>query len=411
MLKYRVKPETTPNKDYKTQIKEILSISSLAYLLSPIRSKRFCIKIIWTVFLTACFFASIFYVALNILDYLQYDTTTSIYEINESESEFPTVSICSISDRNLSIKIIFLRFQNVILTEENQNHIESFTDSEYGTCFRFNSGQNMLNESIPIKKAKKSGLNGGLWINFFLNSSLINDDILIIHIHNYTQMPATIYQKGHFIQRESKNYFIIKRIYDQKLELPYNNCYKNVSKSDFNQTIISYFKEKNRAYTQKECLFLCENLKFNEKNPCNFISYNLDLNIFDEADNLTISRCIEKYFKNLSSNECVEKQTGYCPLECDSFSYDINKDSVMVKNISKEFDYFNTNDNVSRAFYALRVYYDDLKFTLIRQQPKIELFGLISNIGGTLGLFIGFSFISLLELFEVFAELMFIRFE
>ena len=154
-------------------------------------------------------------------------------------------------------------------------------------------------------------------------------------------------------------------------------------------------------------------MKYNEKNPCNFISYNLDLNIFNEADilgNLTISRCIEKYFKDLSNNECVEKQTGYCPLECDSFSYDLNKDSIMVKSISNLFD-FNTNDNVSRAFYALRVYYDDLKYTLIRQQPKIELFGLISNIGGTLGLFIGFSFISLLELFEVLAELIFIRFE
>ena len=71
---------------------------------------------------------------------------------------------------------------------------------------------------------------------------------------------------------------------------------------------------------------------------------------------------------------------------------------------------FNTYENVTRTFFALRVYYDDLKYTLIKQQPKIELFDLISNIGGTLGLFLGFSFISLLELFEVVAELVFIRF-
>ena len=60
---------------------------------------------------------------------------------------------------------------------------------------------------------------------------------------------------------------------------------------------------------------------------------------------------------------------------------------------------------MSKSFYGLRVYYQDLKYTLIKQQPKIELFGLISNVGGTLGLFLGFSFISLLELFEVLAEL------
>ncbi len=69
-------------------------------------------------------------------------------------------------------------------------------------------------------------------------------------------MPASIYNKGHFIEPGSFNYFRIKRIYDQKLELPYNNCYKNVSKSEYhNQTIIDYLIEKKREYTQKElCL-------------------------------------------------------------------------------------------------------------------------------------------------------------
>ena len=44
---------------------------------------------------------------LNILDYLQYDTTTTIYEMNESESEFPTVSFCSADyDPIFDIKII-----------------------------------------------------------------------------------------------------------------------------------------------------------------------------------------------------------------------------------------------------------------------------------------------------------------
>ena len=38
MLKNKVKPIST--KDYKTPIKEIISSSSLAYLISPIRSKR-----------------------------------------------------------------------------------------------------------------------------------------------------------------------------------------------------------------------------------------------------------------------------------------------------------------------------------------------------------------------------------
>ncbi len=64
--------------------KTIYSSSSLAYLISPIRSKRLLlIKLVWIIFLIVVFFASVYYVVLNVLDYLQYETTTSIFTINE----------------------------------------------------------------------------------------------------------------------------------------------------------------------------------------------------------------------------------------------------------------------------------------------------------------------------------------
>ena len=73
----------------------------------------------------------------------------------------------------------------------------------------------------------------------------------------------------------------------------------------------------------------------------------------------------------------------------------LNDRTELVK-IPKSLSYFsgfNTYENVSRTFFGLRVYNQVLKYTLIKQQAKIELFGLISNVSGTLGLFIGFSFI------------------
>jgi hypothetical protein len=252
----------------------------------------------------------------------------------------------------------------------------------------------------------------------FLFNSTFDDLSIVIYIHNHTQMPTTISNKAFFIQPGSFDYFNLKRIYDQKLELPYNNCYKNVSKSEYNQTIINYLIERKREYTKKECLYLCRNLKYKEINPCNFNFDDLEIDIVDKADfikNNTISECVQKFYKD-NYESCL---TLYCPLECDSFTYEINKDLLMTRssgNISqnKSLDFFagfNTYENVSRTFFAIRVYFDDLKYTLIKQQPKIELFGLISNVGGTLGLFLGFSFISLLEIFEVLAELVYIKFD
>ena len=76
MLKY--KSARISIKDYKTPIKEIISYSSLAYLLSPIRSKRLLIKIIWIVFLIGFLFASIYFVLTNIFEYLLFEKNFSL---------------------------------------------------------------------------------------------------------------------------------------------------------------------------------------------------------------------------------------------------------------------------------------------------------------------------------------------
>ena len=149
---------TSLKKDYKSLIKEILSASSLAYLLSPFRSKRLLIKIIWSLFILIFLFGSIYYVILNIIDYLKYETTTSIQTIYEQESEFPAISICSRIDSNFEINIILFWFNNENLTNEWKNHIQQFNDAFYGKCYRFNSGLNWSNQSIEKKNQKELDL-------------------------------------------------------------------------------------------------------------------------------------------------------------------------------------------------------------------------------------------------------------
>ncbi len=102
--------------------KTIYSSSSLAYLISPIRSKRLLlIKLVWIIFLIVVFFASVYYVVLNVLDYLQYETTTSIFTINEQEAEFPTVSFCREGDPNFEFKFLYIFFKNEDLIDKWQN--------------------------------------------------------------------------------------------------------------------------------------------------------------------------------------------------------------------------------------------------------------------------------------------------
>ena len=50
---------------------------------------------------------------------------------------------------------------------------------------------------------------------------------------------------------------------------------------------------------------------------------------------------------------------------------------------------------------SFTIYFDQMKETVILEEIKTELTDLVSNIGGILGLFTGFSFLSLVEIFEI----------
>lgn len=73
--------------------------------------------------------------------------------------------------------------------------------------------------------------------------------------------------------------------------------------------------------------------------------------------------------------------------------------------------------NVSQVTYeqllkshliALDIYYSDMKYTLIEEIEKTKFLDLVSGVGGTLGLFIGMSFLSFFEIFDVIIELVYV---
>jgi hypothetical protein len=404
-------------KDYKTPIKEILSESSLQFVLRPTESKHYFVKVIWTIFLIVFFFLAIFFCTKSLQSYLEFETITSIYEIVEKETEFPTISICNPNIRSFSITLLDLRFNGQILTSDWQNHIEKYKDVWYGDCYRFNSGFNMTKQKVPIKYLKRSGRNDGFNLEFYLDPRRDIGEMLV-YIHNHTMTPSTINNKAYYISSSCKNNFIVKKKIDIKLDSPFNDCYKNVSNSLSNKTLINFIQNKNRTYTQNECFDLCVNLVFNETNDCDAtLTYDLEVTIETIINSGTTrlqdkKACIQKFMDEFNKLDICN---NYCPLECDSYTYDITESVQPILgsgDLSSNFSYpeFLTFKNFTNTFFSVNVYFEDLVYTLITQQAKYEVFDLVSSIGGIIGLFIGFSFISLLEIFEIIAEFIFIYF-
>ena len=314
-------------KDYVSPIKPILLATSLQFILHPIRSKRMLIKIFNICFLIVSLILSIYFISLNIIDYFKYETVTSIQTIHEKESTFPTISLCKLEEKNFELNLTQLSFNKENLKNEWQNHFELYHDYTYNKCYRFNSGKNMFNKTIPIKKSKRSGRQEGLYIDLYFNNKY-KDNRLIIYIHNHTIMPLAIYNKGFYVSLGTYNYFVLSSIYDQKLEYPYNDCYKDISKFKLNKTIINYMiGYKKWSYSQKECESLCQNLKYNEMSNCSCKVKNLDNDIYNECRDEILGGCYKNFIKSFNLDD--EFCSHYCPLECDLFNYEISTHTAL----------------------------------------------------------------------------------
>jgi hypothetical protein len=404
----------------KQRLYELLLNTSAHGVPRLLRAKNLFFILMWLFFLCASILIGSYFVINTIFDYLKYETITSIQVITEEQSQFPSISFCSypkIEQNNSSSSLInetILKFSydSIEFSTNYYSHlIEEFNDDYYGKCFRFNSGK--YNQTIY--NSTTSGLDNGLYLNVYFNvSSSYDFTEMIFFIYNQSLPPLWLYNNGYWIRPGSWNYFEIERVFAQHLGEPYSDCLKNVSYFSLNKTIIDYILKLNRTYSQKDCFDLCSYMFTIKESDCNCTSSNLD-QFFTDCYIHKIKRpCTREYIKNFRKNNQIKICSEYCPLECDSMNYVINTYNEQIPingNISETAsDYqftqrFRTYEEANKHFIGLRVYYKNLKYTIISESPKMEVYNLVSNIGGNWSLFLGISFLSIIELVEIIIEI------
>ena len=123
-------------------------------------------------------------------------------------------------------------------------------------------------------------------------------------------------------------------------------------------------------------------------------------------------KCLDFYFFNMTSrNRIADECLAQCPLECDYTTYDWSMSTLdypsvtffdSIRNSSKF--YRNVSlEKYKESHLVLNVYYPSVEYKEIVEIPKTNFLDLIANLGGVLGIFLGFSIFSLVE----FAELIF----
>jgi len=455
--------ETDFNIEIKRKFLELLSNSSSHGIPNIIKTHNTWLKLMWFVFFLISLGCCSFLIISGFVQYFSYEVVTSIRIVNDVPTEFPKITICNANlfTNDFAFKYLtdfnssFVNFSNSQLREffrtardtanRNLNLTElrkfgftledSLLDCEFsqrncsddfeefyhplnGNCWHFNVGKNVSGIEIPIKKTKEPRYIHGLKIEMYVGVSdslkkHISFTGAIINIGNKSFSSMNDDDQEMLISTGTESFVSMQRTFYHQLEVPYSDCKKN-SNSIFYNVLATL----NKPYTQKDCVILCRQKRIEDRCNCSDIRYfpvtkQYRCNTTEEIKCCDLER--NAFFeRNDLPNECIE----LCPNECDKFILSTttsDKRYLIRENAEKYYSnekikskYPNrnlTHEDLKGGFIRIHIYYDSLDYTSITESVKFSGSDLISNIGGTLGLFIGISVLSFVEIIEIIIEI------
>ena len=386
-------------------------------------------------------------IQMSIAAYLSYSVTTSYDIIYESPTDFPTITMCfgspfsTSKGNNLLSKILQditrtgmigmpyygddvnnlakMYVSNPSYGDENRqqlglsindvstckfNNKDCLTDLHwiwsfyYGNCFQFNSGLNLTNQKIDLVQSTRTDPEYGLNIEFSFDYCNPNNGSgnnqpptldFIVFVHNSSNRVSS---STTFVQvpLNFKLTLAIERTFFSKIAAPYSDC-KDLS--SYSSSLYDFIIQTNFSYRQSDCLDLCIQQNIMSECGCYYLKYPSLNTEIDPCLNLSQFNCANNQIDIFESVSCISNS---CPLECDSISYE----SESSLGNFQGYPFFLDPTYSTHTF--LNVFYPRLEYTQITEQPETTFINLLTQLGGSIGMFISFSVFTFFETLELF---------
>ncbi|KAF6027068.1 hypothetical protein EB796_014629 [Bugula neritina] len=285
-----------------------------------------------------------------------------------------------------------------------------FYDRRYGNCYTFNSGL-----SGTYSKTNSPGAAFGLSMTLFINQPnyipvLSPQAGVKLLIHKQGEVPQ-ISEKGFNLAPGLKTSIALRYLVMERLEGEnYSNCTKR-NERPLDDSLHDYYPGN---YSQQGCYKTCVQMLTIEKCGCANPLYRVPARI--RTCPIENYNCVEEVESSIDyENNCS------CPLPCWESQYLYTttssqwpsnnyepywKQSMQSrgKALSKILN-DKTRQSIKEEFVNVEVYFDNLNYYLYKERASMTLEDLVGNIGGHLGLWIGMSVISFVEVFELIASL------
>jgi len=259
------------------------------------------------------------------------------------------------------------------------------------TCYVLNGGRNSTGHSSEIKSTRTTGFYSGFEMSFFLPK-----DHYFFYYINDPFVEPTSPEIIKYVLSGTSDILILEKTVETKLEYPFNNCWDRVNLPD--TPLVRHLTEANITYRQVNCFELCFQ---------NYIqNYALEHEI--NEDEARLNEKVKNYDK-------MKNCKHLCPLECESTQYKISESIFFLADFSDNSEYIlkwipiirkrlnitiNSIEEFIKNYVEISIFYDNLQYTRISQTPKTTLSTLVSNLGGSTGLFLDLSFMSVCRAVE-----------
>ncbi|CEF71152.1 Na+ channel, amiloride-sensitive family-containing protein [Strongyloides ratti] len=169
----------------------------------------------------------------------------------------------------------------------------------------------------------------------------------------------------------------------------WGNCQKNWDPSIHGDNLI------NHTYSTGMCQRNCMIKKMKEQ--CNCVSLSRLGHIINEkiCSPLELYNCMKKITGNHNYLNCQ------CNVECFRIEYSVHTSYSRLHYTSKHLNniYNVTKDYFINNYVGTAIYFREITYELHEQQKQMQTADLLSNIAGSMGLFLGMSTVTLLEIF------------
>ncbi|XP_059163594.1 amiloride-sensitive sodium channel subunit beta-like [Physella acuta] len=285
----------------------------------------------------------------------------------------------------------------------------SVLSPNYGNCYTIHN---------PKFVSTTSGPPGGLELVLFLENFeylpyLTSGQGAVVVIHEPGTVP-NIDGEGIFVSAGTQTLIGLKQVVFNRLGPPYSVC----------QQDDSYRDTYNITYRKNICQKLCLQEQIHQNCKCYDSASPQENSIMRVASRLHACRSAEELIcKFKTTSEFSENEILCdCPNPCSetansrssAFLQWPSEDDIQellhgyMSTVTDQDYYIKVYSipfaNLTNYFIKLVIYYDDLNYEIITEVPEYELFQLLSDVGGTIGLWIGLSLLSLFEVLQLLAE-------